>query len=167
MKPSDRRPIHEATAVYVFTPDFARLLFIRHRKPPLNGRWLPPGGHVDPGETPEECAVREVFEETGQRCELLDLAADLPRAGSDRAWRMKSPLLVQVEDLGDHRHLDFVYVAVAPAPAPLVEEANQPATWLDAAGCEADQVLEDCRAHARHLFTNVERFKALWAAQQS
>lgn len=163
----DQRPIHEATAVYVFDPDFARLLFIRHRKPPLAGRWLPPGGHVDPGETPEACAVREVFEETGQTCVLLDLEAALPRVVGDRVWRLKTPLLIQVEDLGDHRHLDFVYVAVAPMLVPLVEETNQPAAWLDAAGCEGAEVLDDCRGHARHLFANVARFRALWADQAS
>lgn len=157
--------IHEATAVYVFDPTFERLLFIRHRKPPLAGRWLPPGGHVDPGETPEACAVREVFEETGQRAVLLDLAPELPRAVGDRVWRIAQPLLVQVEDLGGHRHLDFVYVAVAPAPGPLVTEPDQPAAWLDAAGCGGEEVLVDCRGHAAHLFAQVERFRRLWEAQ--
>src|SRR5205085_11845860 len=95
--------IHEATAVYVFTPDFERLLFIRHRKPPLAGRWLPPGGHVDPGETPEESAVREVLEETGQSVVLLDLTPHFPREVGPRVTRIHAPLLVQVEDLGDHR----------------------------------------------------------------
>jgi 8-oxo-dGTP pyrophosphatase MutT (NUDIX family) len=30
-----------------------------------NGRWLPPGGIIDPAEQPADAAVREVFEETG------------------------------------------------------------------------------------------------------
>ena len=30
-----------------------------------NGVWLPPKGHVDPGESLEEAAAREVFEEAG------------------------------------------------------------------------------------------------------
>lgn len=29
------------------------------------GQWYPPGGKFEPGETPEECVIREVYEETG------------------------------------------------------------------------------------------------------
>lgn len=39
----------------------ARLLLIRDRF----GRWTLPKGHVEPGERPEETALREVREETG------------------------------------------------------------------------------------------------------
>ncbi|HEY9721406.1 MAG TPA: NUDIX domain-containing protein [Oscillatoriaceae cyanobacterium] len=158
-------PIHEATAVYVFSPDFARLLFIRHRKPPLAGRWLPPGGHVDPGETPEQAACREVLEETGQAVVLLDLTPEFPRDVTPRTHRIAAPLLVQVEDLGDHQHLDFVYVAVAPAPTPLVAETDQPAAWFTPDEAASEQVLEDCRGHARYLFEQRARFEALYRAQ--
>lgn len=36
----------------------------------MNGVWLLPKGHVDPGETLEETAVREVAEETGLTARL-------------------------------------------------------------------------------------------------
>jgi len=44
-----------------------RVLLIRDR----NGFWVFPKGHVDPGETPEEAAVREVREETGIEARIL------------------------------------------------------------------------------------------------
>lgn len=44
-------------------PRFAgRVLLILHRR---LGHWLPPGGEIEPGETPAEAALRELREETG------------------------------------------------------------------------------------------------------
>lgn len=34
-------------------------------------RWCFPGGHIEKGETPEEAAVREVYEETGVKCKAI------------------------------------------------------------------------------------------------
>ncbi len=39
------------------------------RKP--NGEWVMPKGHLESGETPEEAAVREVFEETGLKARIV------------------------------------------------------------------------------------------------
>lgn len=41
------------------------LLLQRAKRDAMYDKWLPPGGKFEPGETPEECVVREVFEETG------------------------------------------------------------------------------------------------------
>lgn len=41
------------------------VLLLRRKNVHGEGTWSTPGGHLDPGETPEECAVREVREETG------------------------------------------------------------------------------------------------------
>jgi 8-oxo-dGTP pyrophosphatase MutT (NUDIX family) len=40
----------------------------------LLGEWVFPKGWIDPGETPEQTAVREVREETGLRAEILEFA---------------------------------------------------------------------------------------------
>lgn len=40
-----------------------------------SGTWCLPGGAVDVGETPAECAVREAREETGLHVETTDIAA--------------------------------------------------------------------------------------------
>ena len=42
-----------------------RVLLIRRGTPPLQGRWVVPGGRVELGETLEAAVVREVLEETG------------------------------------------------------------------------------------------------------
>lgn len=42
-----------------------RVLLVQHNYGPLNGRWLLPGGHVNPGENLDAAVIREVREETG------------------------------------------------------------------------------------------------------
>lgn len=38
-----------------------------------NGKWTNPGGHLDPGEDPLDGAVRELYEESGIKCDPKDL----------------------------------------------------------------------------------------------
>lgn len=46
--------------------DKNRLLIAkRHSKDPLGGKWEFPGGKIEPGETPQDCLVREINEELG------------------------------------------------------------------------------------------------------
>ncbi len=54
------------TAVAVFIlDDQERVLLIRRAMEPARGKWAPPGGFVNAGETLEEAAAREIDEETG------------------------------------------------------------------------------------------------------
>lgn len=46
-----------------------RVLLVRRANPPDAGLWGYPGGKVEPGETVEQAAVRELREETGVRAE--------------------------------------------------------------------------------------------------
>lgn len=41
------------------------ILLVRRGRAPQAGRWSVPGGHVEPGEGPEDAVVRELAEETG------------------------------------------------------------------------------------------------------
>ncbi|MGH3359221.1 MAG: NUDIX hydrolase [Nocardioidaceae bacterium] len=49
----------------VLQDEQGRVLLVRRGREPEAGRWTIPGGHVEPGETLEQAARREVFEETG------------------------------------------------------------------------------------------------------
>jgi len=61
----------EATLCHVIRGD--RLLLKMATRGISKGKWNAPGGKMDPGETPGQCAKREVLEETGLRVsQLLD-----------------------------------------------------------------------------------------------
>ena len=60
-------------AVYMIRDDNSALFQLRDEKPDLrhSAVWVPPGGHMDPGETLQQTALREYYEETLLRCETL------------------------------------------------------------------------------------------------
>jgi 8-oxo-dGTP pyrophosphatase MutT (NUDIX family) len=91
--------------VATFVVHEGRVLLLHHRKLRM---WLPPGGHVEPNELPDDAAVREVWEEAGVRCALVGepgLAVDYPR-------QLVRPAGIQLENIGtDHEHVDLIYFA--------------------------------------------------------
>lgn len=92
-------------AVSAFVVWRGKVLLHRHRK---LGLWLPPGGHVEVGELPDEAAVREVREEAGVSVELVgERAVDAPGP-----VQLVRPRGVQLESIGPgHEHIDLVYLA--------------------------------------------------------
>lgn len=116
--------------VATFVLHRGRVLLLFH---PKIGLWLPPGGHIEPGELPDEAAVREVLEETGVHCRLVG------ERGVDVAYprQLIRPYGIQVEDIRPGvQHIDLVYVAVATDDDPAVAEehaARDRAGWYDPA----------------------------------
>ena len=94
---------HFCASAFVIHPDTKKILLVKHH---MWDRWLQPGGHMEENETPEETAVREVFEETGLKVTLL--GERFPREDD-----MIRPLGIQCnrKENGD-RHFDIIYAAV-------------------------------------------------------
>lgn len=96
-------------SVYILDDD--KVLLIHHRK---LQKWLPPGGHIDPNETPSEAAKREAFEETG-----LEIALISEENVWVQCWNAKSlprPYLCLLEEIPAyhdkpaHQHIDLIYL---------------------------------------------------------
>jgi 8-oxo-dGTP diphosphatase len=66
-KPATPAP-HLVSYLVLLDPAEGRVLLVEHR---LAGLWLPPGGHVEPGEHPLETVHREAREELGLDARLL------------------------------------------------------------------------------------------------
>ncbi len=103
---------HDWTAsVLVLRPD-RRVLLLLHRK---LGVWLGPGGHVEPGEGPDEAAAREVMEETGLAVELLGARDPALDDAGHGVTCLVQPYVILKERIHDprdpHFHLDHIYCA--------------------------------------------------------
>ncbi len=70
-----RNPVPAAGVVVV---EDARVLMVRRKYEPRAGLWTLPAGFVEFDEDVEACAVRETFEETGLRVELIRLFGVYP-----------------------------------------------------------------------------------------
>jgi 8-oxo-dGTP pyrophosphatase MutT (NUDIX family) len=101
-------PAHVTASAIVLDPHHRVVLLHLHRR---LGRWLQPGGHVEPGERPEDAAVRETLEETG-------VAARHPSDG---------PLIVHLDEHpgpDGHVHLDLRYLLLAEREAPVLGDGE-------------------------------------------
>jgi ADP-ribose pyrophosphatase YjhB (NUDIX family) len=155
--------MHLTATVFVLDEAAERVLFVRHAKGNLRGLWLPPGGHVEPGERPDAAALREVREETGLDVRLCDLAAPYPRELPGGVQRLPQPHHIQVEPItgvpeGEHRHLDLIFVAVAaPGAPPPRGEGGRPARWLTAGELDELPVVPDARTWAHLILAEARR----------
>lgn len=86
-----------------------KVLLLLHRK--LN-IWLPPGGHIEDNELPDEAAVREVREEAGIECELYGergVPVQSPR-------QLVRPYGVHCAEISPvHEHIDLIYFSTVKA----------------------------------------------------
>ncbi len=103
-----------------------------HPHPKL-GFWLPPGGHIDAPELPDEAAVREVWEEAGIRIELVGergIGFETPEVPQ----QLVRPEGIQLEHISaHHEHIDLIYFArVIDADANTLPDVLTPMRWVRA-----------------------------------
>jgi 8-oxo-dGTP pyrophosphatase MutT (NUDIX family) len=147
-------PAHPPVAPGQVLRHFTVAVFVVHRRHVLLhfhrklARWLPPGGHIEADELPDEAARREVIEETGIQCQLVGergLPIDEPR-------QLVLPVGIQVEPIyPGHEHIDLVYFARpdpdhadAPEIAPRLAERDQVGWYAltDLAGLGANREIQ-------------------------
>jgi len=86
-----------------------KTLFMFH---PKFSKWLPPGGHMEQNETPEEAARREIAEETG----VLDVNFISKKENNgftdSRTEMLLKPHFIMSQLIEqDHYHLDMIFFA--------------------------------------------------------
>ena len=142
--------IHEkidftASAYIVFE---GKVLLHMHKK--LN-IWLPPGGHIELDEDPNEAAIREAKEETGLDIELVGKGVDY---GSSFAARDLIPPKFLNRHFFDathtHEHIDCAYFARSKSDAARPEIEGGEIRWFTKEEIERDEsaIVPDVRAHA-------------------
>jgi ADP-ribose pyrophosphatase YjhB (NUDIX family) len=107
----------QLTATAIVIDSRKQVLLLWHKK---YQKWMPPGGHMDENEIPEEAAKRETKEESGLDVEMIgqpnpDFFEHKPSEGH----MLKMPYVLLLENVGDnartgepaHQHIDFVYLA--------------------------------------------------------
>ncbi len=148
------------TATAFIVHEGTRTLLLWHRR---LSRWMPPGGHVEPDEMPEETAKRECKEETGLDVEIIgDAQGDIFQDAAEEGRVLKKPFALLLENIPAsparnepaHQHMDFVYLArmLDPSQAMVLaqEEANE-LKWFTAEEIRAlpnDKIFRNVRSYA-------------------
>ncbi|GAB7039953.1 MULTISPECIES: NUDIX hydrolase [Catenuloplanes] len=153
---------HATASVFLFGPAGGgewRIGLIRH---PRFGRWMLPGGHVEPAENPAEAALREVREETGLAATLLP---PHPATVPDYPAAVRVPLPVWITEQvvpaetrlpAEHVHVDHLYPAVADETEP-ANDPELPFRWYAAGELAGLEMFPDTRGGAELLFPLIGR----------
>jgi len=119
-----------------------KVLLIHQKK--LN-KWLPPGGHIEPNETPDQTVVRELQEEVGIPVTLSQKQA--LANGEEIREQCALPFYANVHSVGDHDHYCLFYLCTTTHPEQLTLEkrAINEARWFTAEDIQKENILENVK----------------------
>lgn len=131
-------------SVFIINPEDLKILLVHHKK---FHKWVQPGGHIESGETPEEAAVREVYEETGIKINLL--GDHFPRESD-----FIKPMGIQCNrNLRGEIHIDILYAGVPrdTVEVHINEEENDGVAWFSRDELEELNVFPDILITMDHI----------------
>lgn len=155
---------HFTATAYVFD-DEGRVLLLWHGK---LLRWMPPGGHVDNNELPEDTAIRECKEETGLDIEITEPeTTDLYADNRTEGRMMKRPTAMLLEEIPAypgsatkppqpaHQHMDCIYRArlTDPSQTIVLEHPDAVVRWFtrdEVRAIPEGEIYENVRAFILH-----------------
>ena len=86
------------------------ILMLKRNRPPNQGLWNGVGGHIEVGETPNQCILREIKEETGIQITSVKYTGILTWSG------------FEIDDGG-------LYIFTAPSPSLKIQQSEE--GWLE------------------------------------
>lgn len=132
-----------AMALIVTATQPRKALLLESRK---HHMWMPPGGHLKPGENPFEAVLREVREET-----QLDVRSYFPTPKRYDAQRVDVPLPMRIVEIHlthsgkTHFHIDFMYRVEVPGTLEVIFDKRETASsgWFTLAELKELQIPAD------------------------
>ena len=143
--------IHEkidfTASVYIVRDN--KVLLHMHKK---LGIWLPPGGHIELDEDPNQAVIREAKEETGLDIELMGKTKAYGNAPYEARDLIPPRILNRhfFDAAHTHEHVDMAFFARAPYGEARPEEEGGIIRWFTREEIKKNEagIVEDVQAHA-------------------
>lgn len=103
-----------------------KILLMYHTK--LN-KWLFPGGHINPNETPDRAILREVKEETGLNLKFVNFS-ELNQS-PEEIEKLALPFHANLHNVGDHDHYCSYYLGTVDDPNFVKNHESKDLKWFD------------------------------------